>query len=131
MSDVSPISRRDALIAATALGTVVSVAQANDDDKPFGAGDPGDPRAGQNPTTMKRKPLKIQITLTDGQTMTVNATSAVIEFDDGGKIIAKPSGILPLVSSPAGEQQGNQSSAPPYNPKGNTFSPKSDSFGSP
>lgn len=99
MSHEQPISRRDALMAATVLGAVVGVAQAQDNgDKPFEFG--ALQQGGKQPSA---NPLKLQITLTDGQVVTFNASKAVITFGDAGSLVATPSGILPMASGPTGE----------------------------
>jgi hypothetical protein len=76
MSDQSPVSRRSVLTAVSTAAVVGLVTRASD------AGD--------------KSPLKLQVTLTDGQVLTLNAAEVVIDFGGNGKLCAKPSGILPI-----------------------------------
>lgn len=96
-----PMSRRDALMAATALGAVAGVAQAE------GSGDDGVMRG---PPGSRR--LKLQITLPDGQIVTFNASKAVVTFEDGGALVATPSGVLPLTIAAAGEKPPSKDPSP-------------------
>ena len=88
MNDQVPVSRRDALIAAstaTALGLVASAANA--DDKP----DRSDQKKGGD-RSRKAPPLKLKVTLTDGQVVTLNATELVIDYGEKGQLVLKPNG---------------------------------------
>ena len=91
MNEQLPVTRRDALIAAsaaTALGFVASTANAG--DKP----DSSDPKAGGD-QSRKAPPLKLKVTLTDGQIVTLNATELVIDYGESGKLLLQPNGFLP------------------------------------
>jgi hypothetical protein len=83
MSDQSPVSRRSVLTAVSTAAVVGLVTRASD------AGD-------KSPDSNHQSPLKLQVTLTDGQVLTLNAAEVVIDFGGNGKLCAKPSGILPI-----------------------------------
>lgn len=87
MNEQSPVSRRQALIAAsaaTAIGVVASVTS---------AGDP-DPKSGDAQSKIA-PPLKLKVTLTDGQIVTLNAAELVIDYGTNGQLLVKPNGFLP------------------------------------
>jgi hypothetical protein len=110
MSD-QPISRRHALIAATALGAMAAVSQADDPARgqPFEAVAPKpDPKAA---TT-----FALQVTLTDGQVVTLNASKAVITFSDGGALVATPAGVLPFRPKLAKPVESFGSEPAPFDP---------------
>ncbi|MEK6261930.1 MAG: hypothetical protein AABP62_25305 [Planctomycetota bacterium] len=89
MNEPLPVSRRQALVAvstATAIGAIASVTSA--DDKP------GDKNSGD---ALKRTPpLKLKVTLTDGQIVTLNAKELVIDFGTNGQLLVMPNGFLPV-----------------------------------
>ena len=94
-----PVTRREVLIAATTLGVVASAATAAQpqkdafDEKPGG----GDEKPGKEKAHPKSShQLKLKVTLTDGQVLTLNASEVVLDFGDNGQLVAKPSGILPF-----------------------------------
>ena len=102
MNDQVPVSRRDALIAAstaTALGLVASATNAG--DKP----DSDDPKA-TGDRSRKAPPLKLKVTLTDGQVVTLNATELVIDYGEKGQLLVQPHGFL---SDPNDWEQGPKS----------------------
>lgn len=117
MSNDQPISRRDALMAATVLGAVAAVGQA-DDDQAFGNGfkpSLGERLKANDEDTQKSKAessLKLQLTMTDGQVVTFNANQAVITFGGGGALVATSAGILPFNNAQIGALSVNPNSVP-------------------
>ena len=88
MNEELPVSRRQALFvagAATAIGVVASVAN---------AGDPGSKSNGDPSRIAPR--LKLKVTLTDGQIVTLNAAELVIDYGDNGQLLVKPNGFIPV-----------------------------------
>ena len=86
--DELPVSRRHALIAAstaTAIGVVASVTNAGDKESK-----PGGDRSQSTP------PLKLKVTLTDGEVVTLKAAELVIDFGANGQLLVKPNGFLPI-----------------------------------
>lgn len=89
MNEPVSVSRRQALIAAstaTAIGAIANVTSA--DDKP------GDKNSGD--ASKMAPPLKLKVTLTDGQIVTLNAKELVIDFGTNGQLLVKPNGFLPV-----------------------------------
>ena len=98
MSDQSIISRREALIAAASIGTAVATTQFASAEGP---GNRVVPTPDQDASSQKSKPpeeplLKLSITLTDGQVVTFNAREAVIDFFGSGKLLVRPTGVMPV-----------------------------------
>ena len=92
MNEQLPVSRRQALISAstaTVIGAVASVTNA-------GQKETGDRRTAA-------PPLKLQITLTDGEIVTLNAAELIIDFGANGQLLVRPNGFLP-VQNPDGSQ---------------------------
>lgn len=101
MNEQLPVSRRQALIAATtatAIGAVASVTSAG--EKPSGE------------RSKIAQPLKLKITLTDGEIVTLNAAELVIDFGASGQLLVKPNGFLPIRDG--GDDQGDKD--PKYSP---------------
>ena len=99
MNEELPVSRRQALFvagAATAIGVVASVAN---------AGDPKSKPDGER--SRIAPPLKLKVTLTDGQIVTLNAAELVIDYGDNGQLLVKPNGYIPLRDTDDGD--GDQS----------------------
>ena len=106
MGDAQPISRRDALMATAALGALAGVSHAEEEKLERVAGGLKVQRTGQTIPTddpvaarnMLAKPnlLRLVITLADGQTVSLDATKAVITSDDAGTWIATPPEIVPV-----------------------------------
>ena len=95
MNEQLPVSRRQALISAstaTMIGAVASVTNA-------GQKETGD-------RTTAAPPLKLKITLTDGEIVTLNAAELIIDFGANGQLLVKPNGFLPVQD--AGGSQGNK-----------------------
>ena len=88
MNEQLPVTRRHALIAAstaTAIGVVASVTNAGDKESK-----PGGDRSTTAP------PLKLKVTLTDGEVVTLKAAELVIDFGANGQLLVKPNGFLPI-----------------------------------
>ena len=93
MNEQSPVSRRQALIAASAATVVGAVASVTN--------------AGQKDSGERSKvapPLKLKITLTDGEIVSLNAAELVIDFGANGQLLVKPNGFLPVRDN-GGESQ--------------------------
>lgn len=105
MDDAQPISRRNALMAATAFGALAGVSRAEEKLERVAGGlrvqrtgqilPTEDPVAARN-LLAKPNLLRLVITLTDGQTVSLDATKAAITSDDAGTWIATPSEVVPL-----------------------------------
>lgn len=98
MSDPSPVTRREALMTAAALGVVGGVADAS----PEAEEDPSDPSEKNG----KHKPgveigkavqiFEIQATVGGGEIVTLHPSELIIDFGAAGKLRVTPSGILPV-----------------------------------
>jgi hypothetical protein len=88
MNEELSVSRRQALFVAgatTAIGVVAVAANA------------GDSESKQQLSERSRiaPPLKLKVTLTDGQIVTLNAAELVIDYGEMGQLLVKPNGFLP------------------------------------
>ncbi|MDB5341829.1 MAG: hypothetical protein JWP89_206 [Schlesneria sp.] len=107
MSDQSTMSRREALIAATAV-TSIAVASVANADKP-----------GSIPADDKAPSVTLSVTLTDGQLVQLKATQVVIDFGGDGKLLVKSSGIMPVAAN-----LRNPKESKPRNPEEDMFNEK-------
>ncbi|MDB5350986.1 MAG: hypothetical protein JWN86_2233 [Planctomycetota bacterium] len=99
MKEQPPVTRRRALIAAstvTAMGIATKVANA-DDTSSKSSGD----------RSRKPTPLKLKVTLTDGQVVTLTAAEVLIDFGANGQLLLKPDGV-PESHGGQSDSQGNQ-----------------------
>lgn len=91
MNEQLPVSRRRALIAAstaTVIGAVASVTNA------------GQQKPADRPNAARS--LKLKITLTDGEIVTLNAAELVIDFGANGQLLVKSNGLVPGGLDPRG-----------------------------
>jgi hypothetical protein len=95
MSDQSIMSRREALIAATA---VASLAAVNDTEAatPEVAPDPYQVEADKMNVLPKDPVLALSITLPDGKRVELIATQLVIDFGGTRKLFVNRGGVMPL-----------------------------------
>lgn len=108
MSDKSAISRREALIAATAVTSIAmgGIAnadtpgsdQANDDAFPIPARTRTIPDSADGFEEDNKPPssVTLSVTLTDGQIVQLKATQVVVDFGNDGKLLVKSTGVIPM-----------------------------------
>ena len=92
MNEQLPVSRRQLLTSASTamtIGTVASVANADQKET-------GD-------WTTAAPPLKLKITLTDGEIVTLNAAELIIDFGANGQLLVKSNGFLPVQDRDGGQ----------------------------
>ena len=107
MSDQSILSRREALLAAASISTVVATTQFASAEGPGKSQPVPDSERDQKPKPSEiPSRFKLSITLTDGQVVTFNATEAVIDFGATGQLLVRPTGVMPA-SGPKPRPQEN------------------------
>ena len=101
MNEELPVSRRQALVvasAATAISVVAGVTNAGDSES-----------KSNGERSRNAPPLKLKVTLTDGQVVTLKAAELVIDFGDNGQLLVKPNGFLPVRGNDSGDQSPKNS----------------------
>ena len=108
MSDKSAISRREALIATTAVTSLAmggianadtpGIDPANDDTFPIPARTRSIPDSADGFDENNKPPTSVtlSVTLTDGQIVQLKATQVVVDFGNDGKLLVKPTGAMPM-----------------------------------
>ena len=108
MSDKSSISRRQALMAATAVTSIamggiaiadtVGIDPASDDAFPIPARTRSIPDSadGFEETNKPLTSVTLSVTLTDGQIVQLKATQVVVDFGNDGKLLVKSTGVMPM-----------------------------------
>ena len=108
MSDKSPISRREALLAATAVTSIAMTGIANADTPGSGPANddafpiPARTRAipdsadGFEENNQPQTSVTLSVTLTDGQIVQLKATQVVVDYGNDGKLLVKSTGVMPM-----------------------------------